>query len=179
MSTVENKSEEQLLTVPVQPSSGLNQTEVQELVAFIMGDESKPPESLDRMMTNLYDKMVMVLGYNVVANCSRQAKLQKFITTAEDTLYDVTRIPMMEHEELEKAYTSASKTMTDMTELQRRFVAQNKDVLTRTRTEQEKIAQSIMSLPADKIDMILSIIKGESEMAKSGDSFDEVDASDL
>lgn len=159
-----NNNEEKQLLGEV-PTSGLDQYEVQELINYIMGLSSTPPAALDKMMTNLYQKIQMSLGYSVASNVQRQARITKFLSMAEKEVFEMSEedISNMDREALTKLYNSASKALGEMNEFERRFLAQNKEVFNGKLTEQEKIAQQLMALPQDKIEQIMSIIKGETK----------------
>jgi hypothetical protein len=145
----------------VSTESSTTENEVQELVSYIMGSLTEPPKSLEKMMTNLYQKLQTGLGYSIASNVKRQTKLARFIAAAEEELYDPEQVSLMEREDLEKAYSSASKSLSEMNEFERRFLAQNKESFTAKRTEQEDIAAKLMTLPSDKIESIMKIINGE------------------
>lgn len=155
------------------PVSGLDQFAVQELVEYIMGSSAEPPKALDKMMTNLYQKLQTGLGYSVASNVQRQAKLVKFISEVESEIFDPERVKDMEEDKLVDLYTKATKTLSEMNEFERRFLAQNKDAFSSHKTEQEKIAQKLMTLSPEKLESIMKIIQGES-LVESNESVEDI-----
>jgi len=150
-------------------TSELNQNDANELIQFVMGDTLQPPQNLDKLMTNLYQKLQMTLGYSMARNVNRQVKLSKFIESAEDILFDPDNenLQNMDPEVLADLYKQATKSLTDMNEFQRRFLAQNKDTLVGERTQQEEIAAQLMALSPQKLESIMQILRGESELEVS------------
>ena len=146
--------------------NNLEVNDAQELVEFVYGDSLQVPQNLDKMMTNLYQKLQMTLGYSMAKNVKRQMKLANFIEKVEDELFDVSdeTISSMDPEQLQDLYKQATKTLTEMNEFQRRFLAQNKDTLVGERTQQEELASQLMALSPQKLDSIMKIIRGESEL---------------
>lgn len=155
------------------PSTGLDRQDVSDLVSFMMGESSTPPAALSRVMTNLYQKMQMSLGYNVAGNTQRMVQLQKFIADAEAELFDPSSVQTMSKEDLLDAYKSATKTLGEMNELTRRFLAQNKDTFGRPQTAQEQLASKLLTLSPEKLESIMSIVEAEEQMASTpNDSLD-------
>lgn len=156
------------------PTSGLDQVAVQELVGYIMGITSEPPKALDKMMTNLYQKLQLGLGYSVASNVQRQTKLVKFISTVEDEIFDAEQVKDLDKSELQELYKNASKALAEMNEFERRFLAQNKDAFNSHKTEQEQLAQQLMTLSPEKIESIMKIVKGETALEQSTESPEDI-----
>ena len=156
------------------PSSGLDQFAVQELVGYIMGITSEPPKALDKMMTNLYQKLQLGLGYSVASNVQRQTKLVKFIATVEDELFDPEQVATMDKSDMQELYKNATKALAEMNEFERRFLAQNKDAFSSHKTEQEQLAQQLMTLSPEKLDSIMKIVKGETALAQNEESQEDI-----
>ena len=155
-------------------ATGLDKEDVNDLVSYIQGDSTDIPDSLSRIMTNLIQKMQVSLGYNIASQTQRMIKLQKFIATAEEELYDPDQIPNMDKESLVKTYNSANKALSDMNELTRRFLAQNKDTFKTAPTEQEKLAQKLVTLSPGKIEAIMNIINADQAMVASSNDEDGI-----
>lgn len=155
-------------------ATGLDKEDVNDLVSYIQGDSTDIPDSLSRIMTNLYQKMQISLGYNIASQTQRMIKLQKFIATAEEELYDPDQIPNMDKESLVKTYNSANKALGDMNELTRRFLAQNKDTFKSTPTEQEKLAQKLITLSPEKIEAIMKIINADQAVVSTSNDEDGI-----
>ena len=155
--------------------SEITTQDTNELVEFVMGNSVQPPENLDKMMTNLYQKLQMTLGYSMANNVKRQTKLVKFLELAETEIFDLDSetISQMDREELVKLYSQATKTLSDMNEFQRRFLAQNQN-MAGEKTQTEELAQKLMALPPSKLESIKQIISGETAIENSLENdFDE------
>ena len=155
--------------------SEITTQDTNELVEFVMGNSVQPPENLDKMMTNLYQKLQMTLGYSMANNVKRQTKLVKFLELAESEIFDLDSetISQMDREELVKLYSQATKTLSDMNEFQRRFLAQNQN-MAGEKTQTEELAQKLMALPPSKLESIKQIISGETAIENSLENdFDE------
>lgn len=139
-------------------AGGIDSTELKDFFGYVMGTIAEPPEVMNKMMNNLINKLSMGLGYNVVANISRQAQLAKFISVAEEQMFDPEAVKDMDKEKLMDLYSRAEKTLSGLTEMQRKFIVQNKDILKTDTTPQEKMVAKLMTLPSDKLDSIMKII---------------------
>lgn len=143
-------------SVPV--AGGMNSQEIKDFLDYVMGTVVEPPEVMNKIMNNLIHKLSMGLGYNVVANIGRQAQLAKFLSVAEERMFDVEEIKDMSREEISKLYGQAEKTLNGLQEFQRKFIVQNKDVLKTDTTPQEQLVSKLMTLPADKVDAVMKTI---------------------
>ena len=143
-------------SVPV--AGGMNSAEIKDFLDYVMGTVVEPPEVMNKIMNNLIHKLSMGLGYNVVANIGRQAQLAKFLSVAEERMFDVEEVKDMSREEISKLYGQAEKTLNGLQEFQRKFIVQNKDVLKTDTTPQEQLVSKLMTLPADKVDAIMKTI---------------------
>lgn len=144
-------------------ATGMDNAELQEFMDFVLGNSTEPPAVMDKIMVNLITKLSMGLGYNVVSNITRQASLTKFLTEAEERLFDPKEVADMDRGELEASYKVASKTLDTLFETQRKFIVQNKDLLQTDNSPQEKIVAKLMTLPPDKMESVMRIIEGLDE----------------
>lgn len=145
-------------TKSITPAGGMDNTELKDFIDYVMGSATEPPAIMNQIMNNLINKLSMGLGYNVVANIGRQANLSKFLSLAEERMFDPTLINEMDREDLVKMYAQAEKTLNGLQEFQRKFIVQNKDLLKVDSTPQEKMVSKLMTLPPDKMDAIMKII---------------------
>lgn len=178
----ENLMEEMGADTAVVPhtAGGMDSTEVKDFIGYVLGDVAEPPEVMNKIMNNLIQKLSMGLGYNVVNNIGRQAKLSKFLALAEERMFDIEEVKDMDKEELAKMYNQAEKTLNGLQEFQRKFIVQNKDLLKTDSTPQEKMVSKLMTLPPAKLEKIMGVIEaelndtGSSEVPASVEDFDEV-----
>lgn len=148
--------------VPTQQiSGGMDTSELKEFIDYVMGDSVEPPEIMNKIMNNLISKLSMGLGYNVVNNIGRQAKLAKFLSVAEDKMFDPEEVKDLDNEIVAKLYAQAERTLTGLQEFQRKFIVQNKDLLKTDSSPQEKMVSKLMTLPPAKLDKIMEMIDSE------------------
>lgn len=156
-------------------SSGLDKQDVGELLAYVQGDSADVPKALDRLMTNLYQKIVTVSGYSVASEVGRQAKLTKFLAQVEDELFDENMLATMSHEDLLDLHKRVADEANRSQESTRKWLQQNRDTFQGKKTEIEVLAQQLSTLPPDKLSTIKKILQGESLIATEGDSSGDVD----
>lgn len=164
---------------PVAVTGGMDTTELKEFIEYVVGDVAEPPAVMNKIMNNLIQKLSMGLGYNVVANIGRQAKLAKFLSVAEEFLFDTEDLKDMDKKQIAELHKEAGKTLTDLFEVQRKFIVQNKDVLKTDSTPQEKMVSKLMTLPPDKIEKIMAQIDKEMSGEPEPEKTEELTEEDL
>lgn len=131
---------------------GFTGNDQKSFVRWVMGQAPTPPEVVDKIVTNIKSKISVGLGLGVVANIPRQTRLSDFINSLEADLFDPDKIIDMTTEEKLELWDKASKTLSQIQETQRKFVAQQGDsLLVNPNSAQGKIQQRIMALTPEQL----------------------------
>lgn len=131
---------------------GFTGNDQKSFVRWVMGQAPTPPEVVDKIVTNIKSKISVGLGLGVVANIPRQTRLSDFINSLEADLFDPNKIIDMSTEEKLELWDKASKTLSQIQETQRKFVAQQGDsLLANPNSAQGKIQQRIMALTPEQL----------------------------
>lgn len=138
-----------------------------ELNEWLLGGRTDLPEKVNKMMNNLILKLSVGLGVQVVASLDRINHLNNYMRKAEEIMFDVTMLDSMEESEIRRNYKIVASTSSALQEFQRKFIAQNRETLSLDNTPQQKLMDQIMSLPPDKIGLIMEMIRNTQEEAIS------------
>jgi len=145
----------------------ITETEFSQILDWMLGLSPDQPEVLRRFRTDILNKVSTVLSFNVLAGLRRSAKLDRFISSAEEKLFNSDAIEFMEQEELMTLYGKATRESKDLLESVRKFMAQSKEQIKEENEEVSELAQLIRSYPADKRKELIALLqKGTSVTAE-------------
>lgn len=139
----------------------MTQEDIKEFMDYVVGTNTTPPESLNKMMNNLVTKLSMSLGYNIVAGMARQAELSDFIQESEKYIFDKNQLSSLDLDQMIALHDKAEKSMMSYLEFQRKFILQNKDSFKIDNSPQQRLLDKLMTLPPDKINSIIDKINDE------------------
>lgn len=143
----------------------------QELLKWMMGLETEPPNIVKKISTNLAKKINLYMGYIITRSLKRIDNIIDFMEASEDYLFDVEElINQDDREEMLNYYKTAGTQLQNSLEWMRKYVYQNKEELKAAGEEISKLQSLLMSLPSDVLeDLIGALEKGDYDRIMSDD----------
>lgn len=152
--------------ISVVPENLVTEKDAEEFFKWIIGVSKTPPQSIQRIITNIAQKINVAMGYLITLNLSRADHVSKFMKKAEEELFDVNKIYTNDMDENKELYELANKALKDNLEWTRKFISQNKEGLEDAGESVDTLKALLLSLPKDKLEWLL-------EQLKTGKLFDK------
>lgn len=150
---------------------GFTKEDIETFMMWSMGKEAEPPQVVRKMMNNLSQKLTVSLGLNITSNQRRQQNLMLRIQQMEDKLLSDDEWDALEFDQKLKLYQEIRKTNEGLMETQRKFIAQNKELLPSEGSDQSKLMAMIMTLSPDKLQKVLEFLN-EGDTGNTGEPED-------
>ena len=162
ISDFDGMDNEVLETGLVNTSRVIKDNEKKALEAFLYGSGDMTEEAKSIVRTIL-EKLNIGLGISVVNQISRKTVLESFIIEAEKVIYNKEKIASMDDETLIKTLQSANKSLLEINDFHRKFIAHNKELLQRDvaveGNKANELYNKLMALSPDKLDKITSVVE--------------------
>lgn len=132
-----------------------------ELTLWLNGKNAQIPEFLRGQSNSMIDKIAFSMNSVVNTSIRRILHLQGFIEKAEQELYSEEALLNYEPETIATMYKEANKNLNELLTFVRQYTYQNKEMLTKTDSDTDQVRDILMSIPKEKLDLIVSLLQGE------------------
>lgn len=139
----------------------LSEKSFDDLASFIKGITSDVPESVNKIINNLADKLSLTLGLSVACTTSRQAHLSRFLEETEQALFSPENFNSLDSKQQMELYKLAAKTQGDLIETTRKTVAQNKELFAKETGTIQQLMNKLVALSPEKQQALLQALDDE------------------
>lgn len=126
---------------------------LQDTVRWLLGEADTPPKSIRLMSSNIAEKIELFNILLMLQNLERSSKIIRFMSEAEEMMFDRQAIAVLNTPELLKVYESAQKSLNSIMDHTRKFMNKNRAIAAQSE-DMAKIVDMLLSLPPEKYERL-------------------------
>ena len=136
----------------------MSEDEKKEVDEWLKGVSRNTPEIVRTLTTNVQEKINYTLCTIIISNMRRSINLLNYIEKTEQTIYSEANANQPYSDELKADYMNANKTLTQSLEFIRKFMIQNRDMLSPDEKSVDEVKTLLSQLPIDRLNKIAEAI---------------------
>jgi len=145
--TIDGLTGESDLEIPM-PHMAIDTKELEKMGEFLRGS-AELPEIAKATIDSITQKSSLLLCYILVQQLQRVTHLSSHAAAVEKVIFSQSQLEGMEQEQLMEANRQIHKQLMDTMEYCRKFVYQNKDILSQVNAEEDSLMAEIRKLSSD------------------------------